>query len=209
MSSISTTVPSASPAPAPFALLPPNILEVLRWEAIFGNSHPVALDLGAGDGGFALAYARARPDLNLVAVERLLGRVRKIARRAERGELRNLRVLRLESSYVVERLCAPGSVSEIHLLFPDPWPKRRHWERRLLQVPFLQLAAQALRPGGAFRFVTDYAEYFQHGLEVFAQSPQFIRVEEDPALPYPPTDFERGFRAEGKPIHGGVWRKRA
>jgi len=196
-------------SPAPFALLPPNILEVLRWEEIFGNAHPVALDLGAGDGGFALAYAEARPDLNLVAVERLLGRVRKIARRAERRELRNLRVLRLESSYVLERLCPPGSVSEIHLLFPDPWPKRRHWDRRLLQVPFLELAARALRPGGAFRFVTDHAAYFEHGLEVFAQSPQFVRDDAEPAVPYPCTDFERGFRAEGKPIQGGVWRKRA
>ena len=188
------------------ALLPPNILEPLRWAEIYGNGHPVALDLGAGDGGFAVAYAKARPEWNVLAVERLLGRIRKIARRAARQELANLRALRLESSYVLQHLCPPGSVDEIHLLFPDPWPKRRHQERRLLQVPFLALAARALRPGGCFRFVTDYEEYFLHGLEVFAQAPGWQRVAEEP-FPYPPTDFEAGFRAEGKPIHGGVWRR--
>ena len=204
-----TLIAAAKPLPT---LLSLNILEPLRWEAIFSPERAanlVALDLGAGDGGFALAYAKLRPELNILAVERLLGRARKIARKADRNGLPNLRALRLETAYVVERLCPPASIDEMHLLFPDPWPKRRHWERRILQVPFLETAARALKPGGVFRFVTDHVDYFAHGLEVFAapsSCEQFERVEGEP-FPYPHTDFESGFRAEGKPINGGVWRR--
>ena len=197
---------TASPAPLP-ALLPVNILDPLDWAAVFGNAHPVALDLGAGDGGFAAAYAALRPELNILAVERLLGRVRKIARKAQRRELGNLRVLRLETGYVVERLCPPASVDEMHLLFPDPWPKRRHWGRRMFQAPFLEVAARALKPGGKFRFVTDHPEYAAHAREVV---PLVLGTYEEIAddFPYPQTDFEAQFRTEGKAIHSVVLRKR-
>lgn len=196
----------ASPAPLP-ALLPPNILDPLDWAAIYGNRNPVALDLGAGDGGFAAAYAALRPDLNILAVERLLGRVRKIAKKAQRRELANLRVLRLETAYVVERLCPPGSVDEMHLLFADPWPKRRHWERRMFQAPFLEIAARALKPGGKFRFVTDHPGYAEHALEVVPLVlGTYEEIQDD--FPYPHTDFEAQFRAEGKPIHSIILRRR-
>ena len=190
------------------SLIVPDILRPLRWEEVFGperGGQPVALDLGAGDGGFALAYARQRPELNVLAVERLMGRARKIARRGQRQELRNLRALRLESGYVVERLCAPASVDEIHLLFPDPWPKRRHWERRIVQPAFLAAAARALKPQGLFRLVTDHADYFAHSLDVFAAAPFFARGPDSAVGSYPMTDFETGFRAEGKEVHQGNW----
>src|SRR5277367_2905904 len=89
----------------------------LDWRALFGNDRPVELDLGAGDGGFALAYAQQHPGINLLAVERLLGRVRKIEKRTARAGLANLRVLRLEFGYTVRYLLPPGSVSAAHLLF--------------------------------------------------------------------------------------------
>src|SRR4051794_6736671 len=83
----------------------------LDWQMVFGNGQPVELDLGAGDGGFALAYAQLHSEGNLLAVERLLGRVRKIEKRAARGNLANVRVLRLELGYTVRYLLPPGSVS--------------------------------------------------------------------------------------------------
>ena len=86
------------------------------WRELFGNDHPIELDLGAGDGGFALAYAKQHPEINLLAVERLLGRVRKIEKRATRAGLDNLRVLRLEFGYTVRYLLPPESVSVAHIL---------------------------------------------------------------------------------------------
>src|ERR1700677_4048086 len=125
-----------------------DLCQRLDWRGLFGNDQPVELDLGAGDGGFALAYARQHPEINLLAVERLLGRVRKIEKRTIRAKLTNLRVLRLEFGYTVRYLLPPGSVSIAHILFPDPWPKRRHWPRRLMQPDFVRDLAMALKSGG-------------------------------------------------------------
>src|ERR1700727_3336466 len=93
-----------------------DICRRFDWRELFGNDHPIELDLGAGDGGFALAYAQQHPEINLLAVERLLGRVRKIEKRAARAKLTNPRVLRLEFGYTVRFLLPPGSISIAHIL---------------------------------------------------------------------------------------------
>src|SRR5260370_7107752 len=114
-----------------------DICRRLDWRALFGNDRPVELDLGAGDGGFALAYAQQHPEINLLAVERLLGRVRKIEKRVARAKLANVRVLRLEFGYTVRHLLPPESVSIAHIMFPDPCPKPPPSPPRLIQPHFI------------------------------------------------------------------------
>jgi tRNA (guanine-N7-)-methyltransferase len=179
----------------------------LDWLPLFGNSHPVELDLGAGDGAFALAYAAAHPGINLLAVERLLGRVRKIEKRALRAGLGNLRILRLELGYTVRHLLPPGSVSIAHVLFPDPWPKRRHWPRRLVQAEFVRDLARALRSGGELRFTTDHEPYFIAARQAVADAGVLAPAADwDWALD-PKTDFQQTFEAQGKPIWRARWNK--
>ena len=127
-------------------LFPPYV-----WPEVFGRTAPVELDLGAGDGVYVEARAHREPDRDFVAVERLLGRATKTAKKAVRGGLRNLRILRLESAYFLKNLCAPGSVDGITLRYPDPWPKRRHHGNRILTRDFAADAARALRKGGRFQ----------------------------------------------------------
>lgn len=178
----------------------------LDWLALFGNSNPVEIELGAGDGGFILAWAARFPDMNFLAVERLLGRVRKIVKRTRALGLTNLRVLRLESSYVISRMCPPGSVARIHIMFPDPWPKRKHHKHRLIQIPFLEACHRALVPGGTVRFTTDHAEYFDTARKQWATAPGWIEEGPWDASGDPPTDFQKMWEAQGRTTYRTAWR---
>jgi tRNA (guanine-N7-)-methyltransferase len=184
-----------------------DICARLDWRELYGNDRPVEVDLGAGDGGFALAYARQHPEINLLAVERLLGRVRKIEKRAARAGLTNLRVLRLEFGYTVRYLLPPESVSLAHLLFPDPWPKRRHWSRRLIQPDFVRDLARALRPGGELRFTTDHAHYFETGQEAIREAGVMTAAPLWDWSVDPKTDFQKTFDVEGRATYRARWVK--
>ena len=179
----------------------------LAWRTLFGNENPVELDLGAGDGGFALAYAQLHPDINLFAVERLLGRVRKIEKRAARAKMANLRVLRLELAYTVRYLLPPGSVSVAHIMFPDPWPKRRHWPRRLMQPGFVRDLATALKPGGELRFTTDHEHYFETARQAVTDAKVLEHASDWDWSQDPKTDFQQTFDAEGRATYRARWIK--
>lgn len=186
-------------APEPNELLPTDYFRRFERADIFPDSAPLEVDLGSGDGSFLLAMAKQFPDRRFLGVERLLGRVRKLCRRSHRDGLTNLKVLRLESIYTVEWLLPPKSISRIHLLFPDPWPKARHHKRRVVQAPFLNAVTKALVPGGEFLFRTDheeYAEWAREELEAF-DALQLIDWLPDDEF-YAETDFQRQWAAEGR-----------
>lgn len=186
-------------SPEPHEFMPTDYFRRIGKGEVFPGNRPLEVDLGCGDGSFLLEMAHHHRDRDFLGVERLLGRVRKVCKRAKRDELENLKVLRLESRYSVEWLLAPGSVSRLHLLCPDPWPKARHHRRRLIQQPFLKAVHEVLEPGGEFLFKTDHDEYFEWALE---EVETFGRLEQLPwpenAFFYPKTDFQIQWEAEGK-----------
>lgn len=195
------------PVAADYSIRIEDICARFDWAKLFGNDNPVELDLGAGDGGFAIAYAKQHPEINLLAVERLLGRVRKIEKRAARAGLTNVRVLRLEFGYTVKYLLPPGSVSVAHIMFPDPWPKRRHWPRRLIQPPFIRDLAATLKPGGELRFTTDHDHYFETGQQAITESKALHAAPLWDWSHDPKTDFQQTFDAEGRATHRARWLK--
>lgn len=190
-------------APETVRYQPEDPCKPLDLEALFPGraDAPLEVDLGCGDGSFLLAMANRAPERNFLGVERLLGRVRRTSRGAATLGLANVRVILLESHYLVRYLLPGGCVNTFHVMFPDPWPKRRHHPRRLIQPEFLAAAARALRPGGELRLSTDDLPYFQHMRLVSQRHPAFEEAPWEPGPEYPQTDFERLFRANGLPVY--------
>src|SRR5882724_7519679 len=174
-----------------------SIVQRLDLAAMFPQAQPLEVELGSGDGSFLADYAKLHPDRNFIGVERLLGRLRKLDRKALRAGLANLRGLRIESAYFLEYLLPPRSASALHIYFPDPWPKRKHRKNRLINERFPQIAAQALVSGGLVYLRTDDADYFNQMVTSFATNSSFRLVETPADLAAVVTDFERNFHARG------------
>jgi tRNA (guanine-N7-)-methyltransferase len=175
-----------------------SILEPIPLQTLFRSPQPLEVELGSGDGSFLVEYARRHLERNFIGVERLLGRVHKLERKTLRAGLNNLRVVRIESSYFLKYLLPPHSAATLHLYFPDPWPKRKHRPRRLVNDAFPALARNALTPGGVVFLRTDDADYFEQMQEVFAANPDFSPAETRAELAGLLTDFEAEFQAQGK-----------
>ena len=142
-------------------LVPTNYFVPLDLSSVFVRPAPLEVDLGCGDGSFLAGMAGENPDRNFLGIERRAGRVRSACRKIENRGLTNARVLAAEISYTVSRMLPASSVAAFHLMFPDPWPKRRHASRRLVTEGFLAAIHQALVPGGGFHIATDHVPYFE------------------------------------------------
>jgi tRNA (guanine-N7-)-methyltransferase len=181
-------------------LFPPNILEPLSLREIFLTDRLIEVDLGSGPGKFLVESALKFQDRNFLGIERLLGRVRKTCRVASEIGLTNLRVLRLELEYSVRYLLPENSVWRVHLNFPDPWPKRRHQNRRVVDGEFLESIYRSLIDGGELWIKTDHEAYFQQIMKTAVGSGLWDSMEwVDEG--YPLTDFEEQFLAKELPIY--------
>lgn len=182
-------------------------MQRIQFAAMFGKDAPVELELGAGDGSFLISYAALRPQTNFLGVERLLGRLRKVDRKARRNGLTNVRAFRIEAAYLLQWMIPAGALAAIHVYFPDPWPKRRHWKRRLVNADFTERARAALAIGGVVFLRTDDVSYFTQMTEVFGANNQFERVDEPAELLAVKTDFEREFNAKGIATNHAAYRR--
>ncbi len=186
--------------------------EVSRTEIFPDASRPLEIDLGCGDGTFLTGMATHHPERDFLGVERMLGRVSKTARKIGLQGLANARIMRIESAYSVAWLLPRASVSRLHLLCPDPWPKKKHAARRLVnQAEFLDGLARILQPGGEFLLKTDDQPYFEDALLSFeSRSHQFTRLDwPEDAFFYPTTDFEKSWLDIGRTIQRARWRLNA
>lgn len=136
----------------------------LSPEAVFGRSAPLVCEIGFGMGVATAAIALAQPERDFLGIEVHRPGVGKLMAEIEAKEIRNLRVAEGDAVEILERNIAPGSLSGIHLFFPDPWPKKKHHKRRIIREDFIELAFSRLRFGGYFYMVTDWEEYAQEAL---------------------------------------------
>lgn len=180
---------------------PDRIDEPLDLQSLFQGNGPIEVELGAGDGSFLLAYASAHPEKRFFAVERLLGRLKKIDKQGRRRGIQNICCLRLQSEYVVRHLIPKGKANAIHVYFPDPWPKAKHERNRLIRQEVVEDFLELLAPGGQVFLRTDNVPYFELMQEVFAGVPGLKPSETPQELQSFTTDFERLFNSQGLPTN--------
>ena len=166
----------------------------LDFDKVFGNDRPVVIEIGFGMGEGTLKIAREHPDVNYVGIEVFLYGFSKLLAAASAEGLANIRVMRFDAVQVLRDMVPDGSVSGFHVFFPDPWPKKRHHKKRLIQRPFAELLASKLRKGGYIYCVTDWEDYANQMLEVLGSTEGLVNPYKGfaPERPWrPETGFER------------------
>jgi tRNA (guanine-N7-)-methyltransferase len=197
---------------APYLLPVPDRPAPYDWRQVFGDDHPVAIEIGFGKGLFLLTAAQNFPLVNFVGVE--IARKYQLyaaARMAKRG-LRNVKLAKADARLFLRDYIASGSSESVHIYFPDPWWKKRHMKRRVFTAGFARESERILESGGKLHVATDVAEYFDVMTELVTLNTQLTPLPPSPIsspahdLDYL-TNFERKFRKEGRAIYRMTYKK--
>ena len=179
--------------------------------ATFGREAPLVVEIGSGIGEATAALAAARPEANILAFEVWRPGVAQCFLRLEETGATNVRMIAVDAVWSMEHLLSEGQVHELWTFFPDPWPKKRHHRRRLVNPAFAHLAASRLAVGGLWRLATDWPDYAEQMVDVLEAEPLLENVYDGPAPRWadrPLTRFERRGLREGRPIVDLCYRRR-
>ncbi|MER6989307.1 tRNA (guanosine(46)-N7)-methyltransferase TrmB [Saccharopolyspora hirsuta] len=191
--------------------LPEGPLDLASW---FGRTAPVVLEIGSGMGETTAQLVAAQPEVNYLAVEVYKPGLAQLMLRAEKLEVSNLRLLRGDAIVLLRDHLEPGSLDEVRIYFPDPWPKKRHHKRRLVQPESVALIASRLKPGGVLHLATDWENYAEQMMEVCSGESQLRnRYADEPGgwAPRPEwrpvTKFENRAHEEGREIRDLIFER--
>ena len=175
------------------------------WAAAFGSTGPLELEIGCGAGGFALNHAKKFPQIRLVAFEWRKKFAREVAFRAIKNGVPNLRVIEADARTEIPRIFTPGSLSAIHVQVPDPWWKRAHFKRAVVQPEFARFLFTLLAPGGRFDMRTDVEDRAQQMLAILEGAGFVNPLGAGVFHPYDPEEVpstrERRYLSSGQPVY--------
>jgi tRNA (guanine-N7-)-methyltransferase len=172
----------------------------LPLDALFDPARPLEIEIGCGKGRFLSSRAAKNPATQYLGIERMKDRVRKLDKKAGRLKLDNLKILRLEAFYTFYYLLPPHRLRTVYVFFPDPWPKRRHHDRRLFSPLFLDVLWARLEVGGAVQVATDHPAYFAEIRARLAADPRYREIPAMERTEDEQTEFEHIFRRQGLAI---------
>ncbi|MFT5113478.1 MAG: tRNA (guanine-N7-)-methyltransferase [Parasphingorhabdus sp.] len=179
---------------------------VLDSQQVFGNSQPVELEIGCGDGAAMTEMAVLRPEHNFIGIEVYRPGVGNLLNALSRNQSSNVRVFDADAVEIISSRIADDSLQRIMVFFPDPWPKKKHHKRRLLQLDFIQLLTQKLKVGGELHIATDWQDYAEVVAETLASVPMLKSLAEDSIYsPRPETRPLTKYERRGQRLGHGVW----
>lgn len=166
------------------------------------------LDLGCGKGGFTRELSLKYPDRKILAADVMIGRLRRLEKRIKATGISNIELLRIDAWNLIGYTLPDESLDRIHILCPDPWPKARHKQYRLLSSEFIGRMLRVLKKNGTVHFATDHRDYFESVEKLFSCNPSYKR--EDSLLSdiaVIRSDFERKWESEGTGVRHAAWRR--
>jgi len=190
----------------------PYAPRLLDFAQVFGRRAPRIVEIGFGMGEASAAIAADHPENDYLGIEVHTPGVGNLCKLIAGMELRNLRIIQHDAVEVVRDMLAPGSLSGIHIFFPDPWPKMRHHKRRLLQAPFVALLAERLQAEGYLHCATDWEDYAEQMLTVLGAEPLLENTRANGVAlcaQRPQTKFEQRGRRLGYEVRDLVFRRRS
>jgi tRNA (guanine-N7-)-methyltransferase len=176
----------------------------LDWPSLFGRVAPVVLEVGFGMGETTANIAAGNPAIDYLGIEVHAPGVGSLLRQVDERALTNVRVISHDAVEVLRHMVPPASLSGVHIFFPDPWPKKRHHKRRLIQPEFASLVASRLATGGYLHVATDWEDYALQVLEVLSRT-KGLRNSAQGFAPRPATRPETKFERRGLKLGHGVW----
>ena len=176
----------------------------LDLAAAFGRAAPCVLEIGFGMGDATAHIARQLPDTDFLAIEVHSPGVGNLCKLIDADAIPNLRIIQHDAVEVLEAMIAPAALDGVHVFFPDPWPKKRHHKRRLIQPPLVALLASRLKPGGYLHCATDWAEYAEQMMAVLSAEP-LLENTADGFAPRPAYRPLTRFEQRGLRLGHGVW----
>jgi tRNA (guanine-N7-)-methyltransferase len=182
----------------------PFAAQSIEAAAVFGRTAPLVLEIGFGMGDATAVIAHAQPDTDFLGVEVHPPGVGSLLQKIEALGLANLRIVQHDAVEVLEQMLPPGTLAGIHIYFPDPWHKKRHHKRRLIQPPLVALLASRLAPGGYLHCATDWQPYAEQMLAVLGAEPALVNTAPGFA-PRPPWRPATKFEQRGLRLGHGVW----
>jgi tRNA (guanine-N7-)-methyltransferase len=185
---------------------------VLDFTELFGNDHPVIMEIGFGNGEATWQMAKAQPRENYLGVEVHRPGVGRLLLKIEEHSLKNIRIACEDAVELLRTRVPAASLHGIRIYFPDPWPKKRHHKRRMIQPPFLSLLAGRMKPGGVLHLATDWEPYAEHMLEVMQAAPEFENLSPGGGFSpkpdwRPPTKYEQRGKRLGHRVADLVYRR--
>jgi len=190
----------------------PFVAAPVDFARVFGRVAPLAVEIGFGMGSATAAIAAAAPHVDFVGIEVHPPGVGALLQRIDEQRLDNVRIVQHDAVEVLESMIAPSSLAAIHVFFPDPWHKKRHHKRRLIQPPFVRLLSSRLAPGATLHCATDWLPYAEQILAVLGAEPTLANAAGDAFAPRPPsrplTKFEQRGLDRGHGVRDLVFTRR-
>ena len=181
--------------------------KAIDLDAAFGRKAPKILEIGFGMGETTAVIAKANPDRDYLGIEVHTPGVGSLLKTIGEEGLTNIRIIQHDAVEVLKHMITPGTLDGVHVFFPDPWPKKRHHKRRLLQPPLVALLASRMKPGAYLHTATDWEEYAQQMLAVLSAEPQLENTSTDASGYAPRPDYrpQTKFETRGLKLGHGVW----